>query len=122
MTNMSSEILYSILLGILYAFFINKMAKVVLSSQNHESLFQNTILIMVLSAVLAFIMAHTIFTKNKKFNNKVIKNGLIIGSILLVAYPPLMCWNQILDETKLLIIGVCISVIIWYTKDLTSAK
>lgn len=109
-----NDLIYSIPLGVIYSLFVQKLCDVIFGDYRYNEKNQKYIMLLFISGVVGIILAKTIFTSNKKFQNKIIKDGLIIGGIILILYTVLSYWDKMTNETKLLIIGVVLGGLFWY--------
>ena len=99
-----TSILLPIPIGALYHFFILKLADVLFhdTQTNKIDYIYNFILFVGITSV---IFAFTTLSSNKLYKNDVLKYGILLGAISLVTYGSLTYWNDITNESKLIIVG-----------------
>jgi hypothetical protein len=109
-----SDAIISIPLGILYYIFADKLGDVLFCSGNQNLCTQKLVIFLFFVGIIGIILTQTLFAKNNSYKSRVVKQGLIIGGIILICYSTLNNWEKLTDLTKLFIIGVAIAGIIWY--------
>lgn len=110
-----SNLIYSIPLGIIYSIFIQKFGEMVFTNQKY-------LLFLFLAGVIGIILAQTIFTSNRALKNEIIKQGLIVGGIILILYSILTYWDKMTNETKLIILGIILGFSLWYSYHINKSK
>lgn len=108
-----NEVIFALPLGLIYYVFVQKLAEVVFPGQNDKSR-QSTLAFLVVAGIVAIVVALTFFANNKTYKNATIKNGLVVGGIILLLYPTLTNWDTLANETKLLLIGALLAGLVWY--------
>ena len=109
-----TNFIFSVPIGIIYSIFANKLADVLFANAPTNEKYQKSIVLLLFAAVIGIVLAETIFTYNKTLQNTIVKQGLIIGAIILLIYPTLAYWNKMTNETKLIDIGIILGVLLWY--------
>ena len=109
------DLVFSIPLGIIYTIFFQKLGDIMFCNLPYNDKYQKYLTFLFLAGVIGIVLAQTIFTYNKTFKNQIIKHGLIIGGIILILYPTLTYWDKMTDETKLLVIGIALGGLLWYS-------
>jgi drug/metabolite transporter (DMT)-like permease len=103
-------------IGIIYNLVISKLGNMITKDSIYQERIQKNVLIEIIGSILAFTLAILVFDKSK-FQNKIVKTGLMFGGSLLLFYSLICSWDTIEDITKLVaMIGVMILVIIYSYK------
>lgn len=108
-------LIYSIPLGIIYSVFIQKFSDVMFANLPYNDKYQKSSIFLFLAGIIGIVLAQTIFTYNRTFKNEIIKEGLVIGGIILILYPTLTYWDKMTNETKLIVIGIAFGALLWYS-------
>ncbi|AYV84106.1 MAG: hypothetical protein Hyperionvirus17_26 [Hyperionvirus sp.] len=103
------ELIFSLPLGFVYSVFVYKLAQVMFGVSGSVAVQQRILLFLWIVGVAGIIL-----TKVVTLNSKYIRGGLIIGSIILIAFPILTGWGILRDDIKLLIVGVALGSLLYY--------
>ena len=109
-----TDLIFSVPLGIIYTLFIQKLSDVLFTSLPYNDKYQKSLILLFIGGIVGIILAQTVFTYNATYKNNIIKQGLIIGGIILILYSTLTHWDKMINETKLLIIGISLAMLFWY--------
>jgi H+/Cl- antiporter ClcA len=104
-----------ITLGVIYDTFIHKIATVGFGSLPYNERYQKIMCTVFIFGILGIVLAQTLFHKNKKFKNRIVRIGLISGSLSLLFHSTINNWDKLSDNTKLIIYGLIIGGLIWYS-------
>ena len=108
------DLLFSVPLGIIYAIFFQKLGDIMFSNLSHNDKYQKYSMFLIFTGVIGIMLSQIVFNYYNIQKNKIIKHGLIIGSIILILYPTLVFWDKMTDEMKLFVIGIALGSLIWY--------
>ena len=116
---MIKNIILALLIAIIYNFFVYKLVNVMVSES--ESAQDVALIIIFIIGIITLVLAQTLFQNHPTFKNRPIKYGLTLGSLILIGYTLFVNWNTMTDQTRLIIIGIVFTIIIWicyyYFKD-----
>jgi hypothetical protein len=110
-----ADLLLSVPLAIIYCVFILKLTDVMYSDLPYNDRWQKSLVTLFIAGVVGIVIARTIFSQNTRTQNKIIRDGLTIGGIILVLYPTLTYWDKMANEGKLVVIGIALGWILWYS-------
>lgn len=115
-------ILLSIPIGIIYNLMISKLGNMITKDFGQKDRLQKNLIIEIIGGIVALILAFWVFG-SKKFENNIVKWGLIFGGGLLLVYSTICNWDTIEDGTKLFsLLGVMIFMIIYSYKYTNNKK
>jgi hypothetical protein len=118
-------ILLSIPIGIIYNLMISKLGNMLTKDLGQKERTQKNLIVEIIGGIVALVLAYWVFG-SKKFENKIVKWGLIFGGGLLLFYSTISNWDIIEDGTKLFtLLSVMIFMIIYsykYIKNNTKDK
>jgi hypothetical protein len=115
-------ILLSIPIGIIYNLMISKLGNMLTKNLAQKEKIQKNLIIEIIGGIVALAIAFLIFG-SKKFENKIVKWGMIFGGSLLLFYSTISNWDTIEDGTKLFsLLGAMIFIIIYSYKYLQNKK
>jgi hypothetical protein len=107
-------LVYSLLIGIFFNLLINKSSDILFEGYPYKNKVNNKIIFFLLSCIFGICLAFYLFKEGKQYENNILKNGLIFGSILLFVYTIVTYWKKMSDEIKLIINGFLFGALIWY--------
>ena len=123
--NTKSEKKYSIILTTvlttLYVLLITKFCDIMSTSDNGRKNAENeknklesyTLMVLFLS-IMGLIVAYFWLDKETKKGNYIIKNSLSIGGVIMLLYVMFFYWDFLGDYSKLTLLGLSITAIIYY--------
>lgn len=117
-----TDIIFSIPIGIIYSIFIQKLSEVIFTDLPYNDKCQKSASLIFFAGIIGLVLAQTIFTYNKTFQNKIVKHGLVIGGVILILYSIINYWNKMTDEIKLIIAGIALGSLLWYSYYITRPK
>lgn len=106
----------SIPIGIMYNLSISKLGQIITKNSAYKDKIQNNLIVEIIGGIVALVLAFWVFG-NKRFENNIVKYGLIFGGVILLFYTMIVNWDAIEDGTKLFtLIGAMIFMIIYSYK------
>lgn len=99
-------------IAILYNLFVHHIISMLVRNMNYEDKVSRSTTFILISGVVGVVMSKLLFD-NKSL---VVKNGLWLGGILLIVTSIFVNWQTMNDEIKLLMIGITLFGLIWYSK------
>jgi len=108
-------------IAILYNLFVHHMASIMFKDASYEDKINKSIIFILIAGVIAVIMSNLLFeptkkTKSGRSSTSVISSGLWLGGILLIITSIFVNWQTLSDDIKLLMIGVTLLALIYYSK------
>ena len=98
---------------ILYVLLIN-ISRATTSKLEFNDKIQKEFIIKFLSALCFICLAFTSFSSGGKLQNRAVKWGLILSGASLGINTMIINWHELSDSTKLILIGLCLAVVVWY--------
>ena len=83
---------------------------------------QKEFIIKFLSAICLLCLAFTSFSRGGKLQNNAMKWGLMLSGAALSINTMIINWDKLSNSTKIILIGSCLGVIIWYAYYLESGR
>ena len=108
------DIIIAVPIGIIFNVFVQKLASLILYDIPYEEKYQKTIILLFIAGIVGILIAQTMFSKNARYKNRAMRYGLTFGSALLLIYSLITNWDKMDDSTKLVIMGIIMSGLIWY--------
>jgi hypothetical protein len=99
------DILLAFPIGIMYIFFVNKLAEILNEDLICEEKIKRTISISIVAVIVGFVMAFKIFGVKPTYN-RIVKYSLIFGSTIIFLNSIIYHWPQLSTDIKLLIVGL----------------
>lgn len=109
-----NDILLGAFIGIIFSVFVHKLSDVLFSGTPFKEKQQKILVMLFIVAIVAIVIAQTLFTYSKTFKNRAVRLGLTFGSVLLLFHTLFTNWNTMSNDTKLLIFGISLGGLIWY--------
>ena len=108
-------------ISILYNLFVHYLASTMFKDSAYEEKINKSIIFILISGIMGVVMSKLLFDspRNKattKNNTSVVSNGLWLGGILLIVTSIFVNWQTLSDDIKLLMIGVTLVALIYYSK------
>ena len=101
-------------LSILYILLITKLADILTSGYEDQELkIERYVMIIFFISIMGLVIGY-IWLSEISNGNKIIKNSLSIGGILMLIYTIINYWEYLDDYAKLIMIALSISIIIYY--------
>lgn len=108
----TSDIILALPIGIIYNFFITKMSDLMTKDEDYEIKIHKYFIICLSGAIFGIISAIFIFSEQNILENRCVKYGMTIGSVLLLINTLIFNWDLLSEDTKLLTIGILLICII----------
>jgi len=101
-------------LSILYILLITKLADILTSGyEDPELKIERYVMVIFFISIMGLVIGY-IWLSEISNGNKIIKNSLSIGGILMLIYTIINYWEYLDDYAKLIMIALSISIIIYY--------
>jgi hypothetical protein len=107
-------IFLSIPIGIIYNLSISKLGQIITKDSIYKEKIEKNLIIEIIGGIIALIFAFGIFGNNR-FENNIVKYGLIFGGVILLFYSVISNWDTIEDITKLFALITIMSFMIIYS-------
>jgi len=108
--------LFIIAITILYIFLIFKLAEIIANSyDNQDEIYQKYAMILFILAILGMTIAYLYINNIENKGNYILKNSLNYGGIFILLYSILNYWDYLDDTAKLILIGMGLSYLIYYS-------
>jgi hypothetical protein len=115
-----AEFMIGSTIGIILYILIISISQTLTSTLEFNDKTQKIFIIKFLSALCLLCLAFTSFSYRGKLENRTVKWGLILSGAALSINTMIINWNILSDNTKIILIGLCLSVIVWYAYQLES--
>jgi hypothetical protein len=115
-----TEFMIGSTIGFILYVFIVSISQTVTSTLEFNDRIQKIFIVKFLSALCLICLALTSFSYQGRFANRTVKWGLVLSSAALSINTMVVNWNILSDSTKIILIGLCLSVIVWYAYYLES--
>ena len=79
----------------------------------YDEKFGNTLIFLFIAGVAGVVIGRVILDDNHKYQNSAVSKGLFIGGIMLIITSLFVNWDNMGDESRLLILGLLFGSIIW---------
>lgn len=109
------DILLAIPIGIIYNMIVHKTGEIFNNDMTYIERLQKNLLIAFAGGVFGILCAYMIFGDNKKYRNKSLKYGLILGAGMLLCHSIMYNWTLMQNDTKFIIMIGMMAMLIWYT-------
>ena len=108
-------------IAILYNLFVHHMASIMFKDNTYEDKINKSVIFILIAGVMGVVMAKLLFEESvdktkTKVKQSVIGSGLWLGGILLIITSIFVNWQTLSDDIKLLMIGVTLVALIYYSK------
>lgn len=115
------NITVSTMIAILYNFFVHYLTSTMFKNAAYEEKINRSIIFILIAGVIGVVMSKLLFDSPKKKKSKekktsVVSNGLWLGGILLIVTSIFVNWQTLSDDIKLLMIGITLVALIYYSK------
>jgi hypothetical protein len=100
-------------IAIMYNLFVHNLASITYQDLQYEEKYNNSLIMIMVFGAFG-IVASKILSKNKKYDNKYVNNGLYYGGILLMLSILVANWSDVSDELRLIMVASLFGVLIWY--------
>jgi hypothetical protein len=108
-----SDIIISVPIGIIYNIIIHKIGDMVNENKEYKIKIQRNLIITFIGGVIAIILGYILFDKNKYLKNRAIRFGLYVGSLFLLTHTLFYNWNNLTNDTKLIIMTINLIILFW---------
>ena len=109
------NITVSTTIAILFNLFIHHLTSILFRDMMYKEKTNKSVIFILISGIIGVVMSKMLF-KQKKKERSVVENGLWLGGLLLIITSIFINWQTMSDDIKLLMIGVSLFGLIWYTK------
>jgi uncharacterized membrane protein len=110
---MLKEYLFAIPIGIIYSILANNISNYLF--EDYENKFQMVMIGIFLFSLLGISLALTIFTRDRRFKNNSIRNGLLFGSIILLLSSMYVNWDNLDSSTRTIIFGMLFFILLYFS-------
>ena len=106
---------------VLYVLIISSSQSIT-STLEFSDKIQKEFIIKFLSAICLLCLAFTSLSRGGKLQNNAVKWGLMLSGAALSMNTMIINWDKLSNGTRIILIGSCLSVIIWYAYYLESGR
>ena len=117
-----TEFMIGSTIGFILYVLVVSISQTLTSTLEFNDKIQKIFIIKFLSAICLLCLAFTSFSYQGKLENRTVKWGLILSSIALSANTMIVNWDILSNNTKIILIGACLSVVVWYAYHLESTS
>jgi predicted transporter len=103
----------------LYIFLILKISELVANSyQDEDEMYQKYGMTIFIISLLGITIGYLYIKENENNGNYIIKNSLNYGGLLMLLYSMINYWDYLDESAKIIIIGMGLSYLIYYSYNL----
>ena len=102
------DIAFAAPIGAIYNIFIHKVASVSLSNFTPEEKHQKIIILVFIIGIISIYISQAFII------NRAMRYGIDFGGALLIFYSLITNWSDMNDDTKLVLMGIILSGLVWY--------
>jgi hypothetical protein len=99
-------------IGVMYNMIIHEFSKIVNHKASYDNKIQKNLLIIFGGGLFGFIAATFLLADS---DNKALKFGLYIGSVLLMLHSIVYNWKVMQNDTRIIIMVLTLGTLIWYS-------
>jgi hypothetical protein len=107
-------LLLSIPISVIYSMVVITIGDIFNENNSYNEKIKNNLIIGIIGGIIALVIGAYLFAKNTSYENNIVKYGFYGGGIILLFYSIVYNWNSLGNDSKCLIMLICLGFIMKY--------